>query len=103
MLHFWLRRLWNAVSEASEWTNLITHFCYLTVKTSAQHFLGSSCKHSMAFVFGLSLRLAQLHPHILLSFSGLPFFPLPFTSLSPSLLHHSKVSLYYDIPPPHRS
>lgn len=42
----------------------------LTVKTSAQN---SNAKHSMASVFGFSLLLIQLHPYILLSFSGLPF------------------------------
>lgn len=35
--------------------------------TSAQNFLGCSCKHSRAAVLGLSLLLLQLHPHILLS------------------------------------
>lgn len=57
----------------------------LTVKTSAQNFLGSSCKHSTGLVFVLSLLLVQLHPHILLIFSGLPFLLcLFYHSVNPS-------------------
>lgn len=51
--------------------NVRTHFHNLTV-TSAQNFLGRSCKHSRAAAFGLSLLLLRLHPHILPSLWGLP-------------------------------
>lgn len=70
--------------------------------TSAQNFLGCSCKHSRAAVFGLSLLLLQLHPHILPPSSTLPpqsIPPPPFQGLT-FLQHPTSLQLLAPSHPP---